>query len=80
VVASDLSFSRLHTESDLKRLRRVIRWQSSGFDRKMRSGVAQLAGMQPGEFIYFASYALSGLIPPLSSFLFTLLEYYSLQL
>jgi hypothetical protein len=31
-------------------------------------------------FIFFAVYALTGLVPPLSSFFLTLLEYYGLQL
>jgi hypothetical protein len=80
VMVFDLSSSLLHTESDLRKLRRVIGWQSLGFDGKMRRGVTSLTGMQPGEFVYFASYALSGLMLPFSTFLFTLLEYYDLQL
>jgi hypothetical protein len=35
--------------------------------------------MRPRDFVFFAAYALVGLVPPLSSFL-TLLEYYGLQL
>jgi hypothetical protein len=35
--------------------------------------------MRLGDFIFFAAYALAGLVPPLSSFLM-LLEYYELQL
>jgi hypothetical protein len=34
----------------------------------------------PGDFMYFSSYALSGLLPPLSSFFLMLLEHYGLQL
>jgi uncharacterized membrane protein len=34
---------------------------------------------QPGDFIFFSSYALAGLVPPLSSFL-VLLGHYELQL
>jgi hypothetical protein len=45
----------------------------------MQCGIVSLTGMQPSEFVYFSSYALSGLVPPFSSF-FTLLEFYSLQL
>jgi hypothetical protein len=33
--------------------------------------------MTLGDFVFFAAYALAGLVPPLSSFL-TLLEYYGL--
>jgi hypothetical protein len=36
--------------------------------------------MGPGNFVFFAAYALVGLVPPLSSFFLTLLEYYGLQL
>jgi hypothetical protein len=46
----------------------------------MRCGVAPLVGIRPDKFIYFASYALSGLMLLFSPILFTLLEYYSLQL
>jgi hypothetical protein len=80
VMASDLLSSHLRTEIDLRKLRWVIGWQSLGFDGKMRRGVAPLAGMQLDEFIYFALYTLFGLALPFSSFLFTLLEYYGLQL
>jgi hypothetical protein len=45
----------------------------------VKSGAASLANMRPGDFIFFAAYALAGLVLPLSSFL-TLLEYYGLQL
>jgi hypothetical protein len=36
--------------------------------------------MRPGDFVFFAAYALARLVPPLSSFFLTLLEYYGLQL
>jgi hypothetical protein len=36
--------------------------------------------MRPGDFVFFASYTLAGLVPPLSSYFLTLLEYYGLQL
>jgi hypothetical protein len=45
----------------------------------VKSGSASLANMRLGDFIFFAAYALVGLVPPLSFFL-TLLEYYGLQL
>jgi hypothetical protein len=79
-MVSDLSSSRLYTESDLRKLRWVIGWQSPRFDQKMWHGVAPLTGMRPSEFVYFALYALSRLMLPFSSFLFMLLEYYGLQL
>jgi hypothetical protein len=36
--------------------------------------------MGPGDFVFFAAYALAGLVPQLSSFFLTLLEYYRVQL
>jgi hypothetical protein len=43
----------------------------------MRHGMLSLT--HPGDFVYFSSYALLGLVSPLSSFLM-LLEHYWLQL
>jgi hypothetical protein len=79
-MASSLSSSRLQTESNLTKLRRLLGWQSLGFDGKMRRGIAPPANLRPDEFVYFSSYALSGLVLLFSSFFFTLLESYSLQL
>jgi hypothetical protein len=36
--------------------------------------------MRSGDFVFFVAYALARLVPPLSSFFLTLLEYYGLQL
>jgi hypothetical protein len=47
---------------------------------KVKSGAASLANMRPGDFVFFTTYALAGLVLPLSSFFLTLLEYYGLQL
>jgi hypothetical protein len=46
----------------------------------MRRGTLPLVNLQPGEFIYFSCYATARLVPSVSSFLFTLLEFYELQL
>jgi hypothetical protein len=46
----------------------------------VKSGAASLANMRSGDFIFFMADALAGLVPPLSSFFLTLLEYYGLQL
>jgi hypothetical protein len=46
----------------------------------MRRDTLPLVNLQPGEFVYFSYYAAAGLVLPVSSFLFTLLEYYGLQL
>jgi hypothetical protein len=76
---SDLPTSRYQTESDLRKLRKVIGWLSLGYDSKLRCGMVSLANMQLGNFVFFSLYALSGLVPPLS-FFFMLLEPYGLQL
>jgi hypothetical protein len=76
-MTSDLPPSCYQTENDLRVLRKTIEWQSLGYDSKMRHGMLSLA--HPGDFVYFSSYALSGLMPPLSSFLM-MLEHYGLQL
>jgi hypothetical protein len=59
-------------------LRKAIGWQSLGYDLKMQRGMLSLA--HPSDFIYFSSYALAGLVLPLSSFFLVLLEHYGLQL
>jgi hypothetical protein len=46
----------------------------------MWHGSLLLVNLQPGEFVYFSYYAAVGLVPPVSSFLFTMLEFYRLQL
>jgi hypothetical protein len=78
VMASGLPPSCYQSENDLRVLRRTIGWQSSGYDLKMRCEMLSLA--HPGDFIYFSSYALSGLVPLLSSFFLVLLEHYRIQL
>jgi hypothetical protein len=50
------------------------------YDDKMRHGIAPLSGLRPGEFVYFSTYALTRLALPFSSFFFTLLETYDIQL
>jgi hypothetical protein len=64
----------------LASLRRLIGWQAPGLTSKLKHGVTSLANMGPGDFIFFAAYALVGLVPPLSSSFLTPLEYYGLQL
>jgi hypothetical protein len=55
-------------------------WQAPGLAPKLKHGVSSLANMRLGDFVFFMAYALAGLVPPLSSFFLTLLEYYGLQL
>jgi hypothetical protein len=51
-----------------------------GFDGWRRRDTSLLINLQPGDFIFFSYYAVAGVVPPVSSFLFTLLEFYGLQL
>jgi hypothetical protein len=53
-------------------------WQAPDLTCKVKSGATSLANMRPGDFVFFVAYALAGLVPPLSSFFLTLLEYYGL--
>jgi hypothetical protein len=80
VMAPNLSRSRLRSEDDIRRLRRLLGWQSPGFNGWMRHGTLPLTNLRLGKFVYFSCYAKAGLMPPVSSFLFTLLEFYGLQL
>jgi hypothetical protein len=63
----------------LASLWRLMGWQAPNLVCKVKSGAVSLANMRPGDFVFFAAYALPGQVPPLSSFV-TLLEYYGLQL
>jgi hypothetical protein len=46
----------------------------------MWHGTFPLINLQLGEFVFFSCYAAAGLVSPVSSFLFTLLEFYGHQL
>jgi hypothetical protein len=46
----------------------------------MRRGTFPLVNLEQGEFVFFSCYVTAGLVPPMFSFLFTLLEFYGLQL
>jgi hypothetical protein len=58
----------------------LMGWQAPGLACQVKSGAVSLANMWLGDFIFFAAYALAGLVAPLSSFFLMLLEYYGLQL
>jgi hypothetical protein len=75
-MAAKLPPSRFKTTGSLGSLR----WQAPGPACKVKSGIMSLANMRPGDFVFFAAYALAGLVPLMSSFFLTLLEYYGLQL
>jgi hypothetical protein len=78
VMASGLPPLHYQSENDLRVLRKAIGWQSPEYVLKMRCGMLSLAHL--GDFIYFSSYALAGLMQLLSSFFLMLLEHYGLQL
>jgi hypothetical protein len=79
-MAAELPPSRFKTTGSLGSLRWLLGWQAPGPACKVKSGIMSLANMRPGDFVFFAAYALAGLVPLLSSFFLTLLEYYGLQL
>jgi hypothetical protein len=78
-MAAELPPSWFKMTGSLASLRWLMGWQAPGLMCKVKSGAASLDNMRPGDFVFFAAYALVGPVPPLSSFL-TLLEYYRLQL
>jgi hypothetical protein len=64
---------------DPNQVRRLLGWQVGKFNVRMWCETLTLSGLQPSELV-FTSNALAGLALPVSSFLFTLLEFYGLQL
>jgi hypothetical protein len=79
-MVAELPPSLFKTMVSLASLWRLMGWQAPGLVSKLKNGAASLANMRLGDFVFFAAYALAGLVPPLSSFFLTLLEYYRLQL
>jgi hypothetical protein len=80
VMAAELPPSWFKTTGSLASLRQLMGWQAPSLACKVKSGAVLLANMRPGDFVFFTVYALVGLVPSLSSFFLTLLEYYGLQL
>jgi hypothetical protein len=79
-MAGELPPSWFKTTGSLTSLRRLMGWQAPGLASKLKNGAVSLANMRPGDFVFFAAHTLARLVPPLSSFFLTLLEYYGLQL
>jgi hypothetical protein len=79
-MAAELPPSRFKTTGSLASLRQLMGWEAPGLTCMVKSGAASLANMRPGDFVFFVTYALARLVPTLSSFFLTLLEYYGLQL
>jgi hypothetical protein len=78
-MAVELPPSRFKMMGSLASLRWLMGRQAPSLTCKVKSRATSLANMRSGDFVFFAAYALAGLVPPLSSFL-TLLEYHGLQL
>jgi hypothetical protein len=76
----ELPPSWFKTMGSLASLRRLMGWQVPGLAPKLKYGVTSLANMRSGDFVFFVACAMARLVPPLSSFFLTLLEYYGLQL
>jgi hypothetical protein len=79
-MAVELPSSRFRMMDSLASLWRLMGWHASRLAPKLKRGITPLVNMVAGDFIFFAMYALAVLVPPLSSFFLTLLEYYVLQL
>jgi hypothetical protein len=71
---------RLRSSANLVVLRLVLEWQMSGYDSWLCCDVLPLANLLPREFVFFTYYIAARLVPPVSSFLLTLLEFYRIQL
>jgi hypothetical protein len=79
-MTSNFPRSRFRTLANLVALKQVLGEQAPGYEGWLRCSVGSPSNLRPGEFTFFACYATAGLVPSVSSFLFTLLEFYGLQL
>jgi hypothetical protein len=77
-MVSTLPRSHFRTLADLVALKQALGWHAPGYEGWLCYGVASLYNLRPGEFVFFPCYAIAGLIPPVSSFLLMLLEFYEL--
>jgi branched-subunit amino acid ABC-type transport system permease component len=62
------------------RVRRLLGWQATEYDGRIRYGTVPLTNLQHGKIMLFTSYTLVGLTLLTSSFFLMLLENYGLQL
>jgi hypothetical protein len=78
---SSLPFPRrFQSQTQLDLVRHLLGWTAPERAGKIRAGNIPLRDLAVGEFILFNSYAMCGLVPPISSFFLLLLEEFSLQL
>jgi hypothetical protein len=61
-------------------VRHLLGWTAPEHAGKIRAGKIPLRNLAVGELVLFNSYAMCGLVPPISSFFLLLLEEFSLQL
>jgi hypothetical protein len=67
-------------EIQLNSVRRLLGWTTPELVGKVQAGKIPLNDLAAGEFVLFNSYAMCGLVPPISSFFLLLLEEFGLQL
>jgi hypothetical protein len=68
------------SQTQLDLVRRLLGWTAPEHVRKIRAGKTPLRDLAAREFVLFNSYAMCGLVPPISSFFLLLLEEFGLQL
>jgi hypothetical protein len=67
-------------EIQLDSVRCLLGWTTPELVGRIRAGKVPLRDLAAGEFVLFNAYAMCGLVPPMSSFFFLLLEEFGLQL
>jgi hypothetical protein len=78
---SSLPFPRrFQSQTQLDSVRRLLGWTAPEHAGKIRAGKIPLCNLATWEFVLFNSYAMCGLVPPISSFFLLLLEEFGLQL
>jgi hypothetical protein len=71
---------RFQHEIQLDSVRRLLGWTTPELVGRIRASKIPLNDLAAGEFVLFNSYALCGLVLPISSFFLLLLEEFGLQL
>jgi hypothetical protein len=71
---------RFQHENQLDSVRRLLGWTTLELVGRIRAGSIPLNNMETGEFILFNSYAMCGVVLPISCFFLLLLEEFGLQL
>jgi hypothetical protein len=71
---------RFQREIQLDSVRRLLGWTTPELVGRIRASKIPLNDLAAGEFVLFTSYAMCGLVPPISFFFLLLLEEFDLQL